>query len=335
MGNTWRKTYDLVSTLLAIMASTILQSCTMPNDSKPVYITHFALNVVLANGSAHWSLADGGSEATLTDSLVILHRENFTLFSAKYDGSNLTQLYPGPLWGDHFPSPNGKKVLLASGFFEKSGYLVELYLMDPNGRSLVKLAPPKGWYAWPRISPDLDEIVFFRDGGIATINTDGTNFQYIRTKTDSTSCMFPLYVDESHILYFEDNSSGSLHGIRLFDKTRHEDQLVGSHSGGYPVYGRGVVGPNLLLVDNGTITVFNIFTSNVLRLGKGFDASFSSDGLEIVGSNGKTIFTMDSVGNNVHTIYSEMDSTKSIVFPQFSPDGKYVVFETLWEVRTS
>jgi hypothetical protein len=320
-------------TILLIVASALLFSCTMPNDSKPVYITHFALNVVMANGSAHWILADGGSEATLTDSLVIFHNGDFTLFSAKYDGSNLTQLYPGHLWGDHFPSSDGKKILLTSGFFEQNTYLVELYLMDADGTHLVKLAPSKGWYAWPRISPDLDEIVFYRDGGVATINTDGSNFHFVRGKTDTTSSWFPLYVDQTHILYFEMPISGSGSSIRLFNKTNHEDKLIGIHTGGFPVYGRGVAGSNLLLTDNGVVAIFNMNTSNVLRLGPAYDASFSTDGSKIVASRGKTVFTMDASGGNFQTIYSETDSTKSIVLPQFSPDGRYVVFETVWSVR--
>jgi hypothetical protein len=188
-------------TVLAIMASTVLFSCTTPDDGMPTSITYWALNVVSVDGSAHWTISDDGAGPLPTDSAVIFLKGNGQLFKVKYDGSNLTQLYPGPLWGDHALSPDGKKVLLASGFFETSGYLVELYLMNPDGTNLVKLGPTKGWYAWPRISPYLDEIVFFRDGGIATINTDGTNFQYIRTKTDSTSATLPLYVDETRILY--------------------------------------------------------------------------------------------------------------------------------------
>lgn len=317
-------------TVLAIMASTVLFSCTMPHDGMPTFITYWALNVVSADGSAHWTISDGGTGPLLTDSAVIFVKGD-GLFKVEYDGSNLTQLHPGPRWGDHSLSPDGKKVLLASGFFEKSGYLVEIYLMNPDGTNLVKLGPTKGWYAWPRISPYLDEIVFLRDGGIATINTDGTNFQYVRTKTDSTSCMFSLYVDEAHILYTEDTKGGSSISLRLFDKTNREDRLVGVYTpGSFPTYGRAVVGSGFLLAAHDGIKIFNVHTSTFQTVGQGWYASFSSDGSQIVGSQGKNIFTMNSDGSNVRTIYSEMDSTKGIINPQFSPDGRYVVFQSLW-----
>jgi hypothetical protein len=213
----------------------------------PTYNTYWALNVVSADGSAHWTISDGGTGPLLTDSAVIFVKGN-GLFMVKYDGSNLTQLHPGPRWEDHSLSSNGIKVLLSSALYEKSGYTIELYLMNPDGSNFVKLGPTKGVYIWPRISPYLDEIVFFRDGSLATINTDGTNFQYVRTKTDSTSCMFSLYIDETHILYTENTKAGSSISLRLFDKTSREDRLVGVYSpGSFPIYGRAVMGSSFLL----------------------------------------------------------------------------------------
>ena len=317
-------------TVLAIMASTVLFSCTMPHDGMPTSITYWALKVVSADGSAHWTISDGGTGPLLTDSAVVFVKGN-GLFKVKYDGSNLTQLHQGPRWGYHSLSLNGKKVLLSSDLFEKSGYVIELYLMNPDGTNLVKLAPAKGLYIWPRISPYLDEIAFLRDGSIATINTDGTNFQYVRMKTDSTSCMFSLYVDQTHILYTESVTSGSSISLRLFDKTNRQDKLVGVYSpGSFPLYGKAVVGSGFLLAASDGIKIFNVYTSTFRTVGQGWYASFSSDGSQIVGSKGKNIFTMNSDGSNVQTIYTEMDSTKGIINPQFSPDDRYVVFQSLW-----
>jgi len=316
--------------VFVILASIVLTSCHTPTDGMPTTNTYWDLNIVQVDGSGHKILAHGGWEALPTDSAIIFAGDNFSLFIVKYDGSNLTQLYPSILWGDHALSPNGEKVLLASGSFESSGYLSELYLMDPDGTNLVKLAPAKGWYAWPRISPDLDEVVFFRDGGIATINTDGTSLQHVKRKTDSTHCLYGVYIDENDIVYFED--ANSLSCIRLFNRTSREDRLIGSLSAGFPAFGRVLVGSNLLFADLDTIKILNVYTSALSRVGLGFYASFSSDGSKIVGSDGRSIYIMDSDGTNQERKYTEVDSEKSISFPQFSPDGRFIVFQTAWTV---
>jgi Tol biopolymer transport system component len=103
-------------------------------------------------------------------------------------------------------------------------------------------------------------------------------------------------------------------------------------AGSFPIYGRAVEGPNFLLGGVDGIRIFNVYTATSQTVGHGFYASYSSDGSQIVANQGKNIFTMNSDGSNVHTIYSELDSTKAIAYPQFSPDGRYVVFQTLWSV---
>jgi hypothetical protein len=201
--------------------------------------------------------------------------------------------------------------------------------MDANGTNLVKLGLTKGWYAWIHVSPDLDEIAFYRDGGIATMNTDGTNFQYIWRKADSTYGTFALYIDETHILYEVTSSSSFTDSLRLFDKRSREDKFVGINSSEYfPIFGKVVDGPNVLISGVGGIKIFNVYTSAFKIVGLGFEATYSSDRTRIVASQDKTITTMNSDGSNVQQIYA--DSTVSIRYPQFSPDGKYVVFETLW-----
>jgi Tol biopolymer transport system component len=318
-------------TIILMFAFAIFGSCRVPtDDGMPISTTYSELNVVRIDGSGHKVIADGGWEAIPTDSSIIFANGNFKLFKVSYDGLNLTQFYPTILWGDHELSPNGEKILLASGSFEKSGYLSEIYLVNSDGSNLVKLATPKGWYAWPRISPNLDEIVFYRDGGIGAINADGTNFHYIRAKTDSTSCSYAVYLNEDRIVYFEEFNS--VHYIRVYDKTTGEDKIVGTNSGGFPAFSRAVVGPNLLIADVGTIKVFNVNTAEVQSLGSGWGASFSSDGSIIVANDGRSIYTMDAFGQNKLMIYSEQDSIKSINNPLFSPDNKYIVFQTMWSV---
>ena len=324
-----------ILTSLGIAASSLLVCCSTPVDHGSMYYeAHYTLHVVTADGISHWILADDSAyiHPVLTDSLVIFGggRDVWSLWKVKYDGSNFTQLHPGVPWVDRSLSPSGDKILLASSFRENSAYLNELYLLDPHGTNLVKLGPQPGSYDWPRISADLDEIVFTRDGGIALIQSDGSGFQYIRTKTASTKCTFALYVDDTHILFFEEGNAWPPTAIWLHDRVTGEESLVGSCVSEFPPYGRKVVGPNLILADNGRIKIYNLFTSEARDVGKGSSAFFSSDGSKIVSSDAKTIFILNSDGTDKHIIFTETDPEKSIINPQFSPDDKLVVFQESW-----
>ncbi len=319
-----------LTTLLLCIAALTAGSCNEPTEDIPSPILHSELNVVRSDGSGHQIIADGGWEAIPTDSSVIFANGDFKLFRVNYDGSNLTQLYPNIPWGDHAPSPTGDRVLMASGMFESGGYLSELYLMNPDGTNLVKLTTPKEWYTLPRISPNLEEIVFCRDGGIATTRADGTGLSFIKTKTDSTYCMYGIYVDNDNILYFEDVGSFSI--MKLFNKTTRTEKFVGTKSAGTPAFTRAIVGSSLLISDFDTIKVINVNTAEVSKIGTGWGASFSSDGSKIVSFIGNTIYVMDASGQNQMPIYTEKDSEKSIDSPLFSPDNKYIVFRTSWAV---
>jgi len=307
----------------------------MPTKDMPTSVLYSDINIVSIDGSGHRVIIGDRSYSSNilpTKYGIIYENGNFSLYTMNYDGSNQSRLYPNISWGDRFFSLDESKILLASGLFENSQYLNNLYLMNSDGSNLVPLAPGKGQYGYPHISPNLDEIVFYRDGGIATINVDGTNLQYIRIKTDSTNCTYDLYVDEDRILYFE--HTNSISSIRLFDKTNHQDKLIGTLSAGFPEYGRVLVNGKLLFADLGMIKVLDIYASSTITLTQGFYASYSFDGSKIVYSNGRSICTMNGNGSNQQTIYTEQDSTKSIGYPQFSVDDKIIIFTTSYTVIT-
>lgn len=321
-----------ILTSLGIAASSLLVCCSTPVDHDSKYPPHYALHVVTADGNSHWTLADSAfGYPVLTDSVVIFGRGNLSLSKVNYDGSNLARLHPGALWVYYSLSPRGDKILLASSL--SSGYLNEVYLLDPHSTSLVKLAPQQGWYSFPRISTNLDEIVFTRDGGIALVRSDGSGFQNIRTKTSSTKCSFALWVDAVNIIFFEDGNAWPPTAIWLHDRITGEERLVGSCVNEFPPFGRKLVGPNLILAELGTINIYNIFTSQVRSVGKGNYAFFSSDGSKIVSGDASTVFILNSDGTGKRIIFSEPDPNKSIINPQFSPDDKFVVFRQSWTSR--
>jgi hypothetical protein len=328
VGDIMRNNALLRLTLLAILVSSIFISCDMPNDGMPTYDSFFDMNLVEINGSGHRILASGGCyHILLADSRIIFQNSNFTLFMMNYDGSNLVRLYEHVHWDDCSLSSNGEKVLLAS--YNSDGG--NLYLMNSDGSNLLQLAPAKGSFVYPRISPNLDEIVFARNGSLATVNIDGTNLQYIRTKTDSTYCLFQRYVNENHILYYEYSDSVS---IRHFDRTNHEDKSIATFRQiTYPLEGKALQGGKFLFVVVNSIKILDIDSRQIVNVAQGFSASFSSDGTKIVYSDGKVIYAANSDGTNEQPIYTEQDADKWVSDPQLSPDGRFVIFRTIYSVR--
>ena len=314
---------------LWIAASSLLVGCRNPvDDTSTYYESHYELNVVTADGNSHWILADSVYvPPALTDSSVIFG--DYGLWKVKYDGSNLTRLFPGVSWTDRSFSPREDKILLSSAV--GSDGLNELYLLDARSTNLVKLGPKLGRYGFPRISPDLDEIVFTIDSCIARIKSDGSGFQYIRTKTNTTYCTFALYVDDAHFLYFENASS--ITRIWLHNRFSGEESYVGPCSTVYRPRGRMVVDSSLVLAD-GRIKIYNLFGVQVRDVGRGGSATFSSDGSKVVGSDSKTVFIVNSDGTGEHIVFAETDPKKSMIGPpQFSPDDKLVVFTEYWTTR--
>ncbi|HLP80960.1 MAG TPA: hypothetical protein VK141_03065, partial [Nitrosomonas sp.] len=204
--------------------------------------------------------------------------------------------------------------------------------MNSDGTNLVQLAPPKGIYNFPHISPHFDEIAFMRDGGIATISTDGSNLQWIRTKTDSTSCITPLYIDQNRILYTEGSSAEM--SLRLFDKLRRQDTVIAYLSSGVGYDGRTFVRGKLVYNYLNVIKILDVNALTSRSLAKGFDPAFSSDGSRIVFRDDRSIYTMNSDGSNQKTLYSEPDSSRYVATPQFSADDKNIIFITSYTVIT-
>ena len=316
-------------TVCVTIASCILASCDTCTNHNPMHVTYADINIISSDGNGHRViLGERSYYANLlpTKYGILYANNNFSLYSMNYDGSNQSRLFSNIPWGDRYFSPDESKLILASDWLENNQYQNNLFLMNPDGSDLVPLSPQKGQYLYPHISPHLDEIVFIRDGGVATINIDGTNLQTIRVKTDSTRCMYTLYVDQDRILYFEQASATA--SIRLFDKLTRRDKVIGTSAGGFPGYGRILVNGNLLFSDALMIKVLDIDAATISTLVQGYYPSYSSDGSRIVYVKGSSMYMMDAHGGNQQTMYTEQASTKSIGFPLFSADDKNIIFTT-------
>ncbi|MCX6134950.1 MAG: hypothetical protein NTU47_14150 [Ignavibacteriales bacterium] len=318
-----------VTGALAIVVSSVLASCAMPNDGQVINPTHYAAEVVETDGSGHWVIAeDVGGAPIPTDDGVFVVKEGGALFRVSYDGSVTMQLYPTIQWNYTSLLPNGKKILLGTATASASG----LYLMDADGSNLVKLGVPNGLYVNPGISPNLDEIVFYRDHSIGRMKIDGTNFQYIWKDTGSTYAWFATYVDETHIVYEVSDRGTNKNSIRVFNTASQDDKLMGELlSGSFPLSGKTVDGSHFLMSGIDGIRIFDVDNLTVRTVGQGRDPSYSPDGSQIVFIQGSNVVTTNADGSHVKTI-AVLDSIKSLKYPQFSPDGKHVVLWSVWKV---
>jgi len=208
--------------------------------------------------------------------------------------------------------------------------------MNSDGSNLQQLTLTMGEFGLAQISPSLDEILFERKSGIATANVDGSNVQFIRSQTDTSGAESPRYLDENHILYYEINHNDGSESARLFDKTNHTDNLIVAHSGlSSPYTGKVLQGDSLLCLNGDFATIFVYTSDTLIEVARGYDATFSADGKKIVYHDLTHIFLQNIDGTNIQLVYTEQDQNKTVELPQLSPDGKFIIFQTLYSVPTN
>ncbi len=325
---------------IVFLGGILLSSCEMPssdhNSPKP---DTYEVHIIHSDGTGDRILATGNyALGVLTDSTVILKNGLNGLSFATYTGANVVPLYPGMSWWGASRSQDGKKVLLTSWVYPPGGCF--LYLMDANGSNLTKLAAPMGSYGSATLAPQMDEVAFINSTGLHTMSSDGSNLRLIRRSTDSAYCNSPLYVDEDRIVYAEDSTDlGATHlplrSIRLFDKTSRKDTSIFSHSNLFYMVDEcnPLVGDLLLCKDN-LVRMFDFRSGTLTTLADGIIASFSSDGsmVVVVGSDQKSIFTLDMSNHSTQTVYTEPDPKKWIDFAEISPDRKFIVFLAVYQL---
>ncbi len=323
----YRIKFSSVSIILALMIISSLDSCHLGQEPRPTFISYYDLNVVGTDGTGQKILVEKQARVFLLTGNGIVWRGNDPgIIMMNYDGSDMRWMYTDTQWADWTLTTGGDKILLSSHTNNYSQ--TAIYLMNIDGNNLIQLASEDGYIIDPHISPNLDEIAFEKNGSIATIQTDGSNFQIIKSKTDSsTFCMLPLYVDENTIVYFERTDSCFL--VELFDKTKRTDKFIGTSSM-CPAYGRVLSGSRLLCTYINTIKMLDLFTSKVSVIAQGFYATFSLDGTRIVYTDDRTIYIMNSDGSDARAVYTEKDAKKSIWEPELSPDNRCIVFQTMY-----
>jgi Tol biopolymer transport system component len=128
--------------------------------------------------------------------LIVFTREHGTanfgsaaLFTMRLDGSHLRRLTPFSFHADDSDwSPDGKQIVFDG--YPGSEAFGDIYSVDANGGSVVNLTRDADGQADPAWSPDGTKILFLDNRrvngigrtGLATMNPDGSNRQFISSK---------------------------------------------------------------------------------------------------------------------------------------------------------
>ena len=294
------------------------------------------INVVQSDGTGHKILVSGNcNNVVLTANSIFFIKDYSTLFSMDYDGSHLIPRYQDLNWFHCTLSDDGSKILLTSHspISPIAGY--NLFTIEPDGTNLQQLTSNEGEFALARLSPRLDEILFQRNSAIAVANLDGTNVRFVTAQTDSTWDGSARYLDENRILYWHVNHKDGSETTRLFDRINQTDKLISSSFGLFSPYTGKIVEADSFICTNDGFVSYYIYTRDTLiRVARGYDATFSADGKKIVYDDYTNIFVEDVDRTNINLVYTEQEQGKNITLPQLSPDGKFIVFQTNYSIPT-
>jgi len=163
-----------------------------------------------ANNSGSPSWSPDGSRILFTRWWPVGSGLRGGLFRMKSDGSEVTCLdsIPDAYYGSPHYSPDGTKIVC-----ERSGTSREIWLLNADGSSPIKLTPGGDQGASPEWSPGGTRIVFSRDTAIGwriyTMNPDGTDtLKVIETGVANSNQYQPSWSPDGASIAFVDD-----HGV--------------------------------------------------------------------------------------------------------------------------
>ena len=304
------------------------------HDEKPNFNYVNEINVINVNGSNHKVISNDWGAKILSESNKIIFRDAYNLYTINYDGSNVTELtnLTNTIF-DYNISTNGQEIVLS--IYENNP--VRLYLINSDGTNFTQLTNSDGADLEASFSDNLNEIVFRRDWNICTINSDGTEFQYVIKHPDSSYFRNPYFIYNNTIILYLEETKTSNYIIHLYDINKQVDSILSNlHQPILDISSKGEILFNEeIKSEESSIKIMDIMKNEIKEIAKGQYASFSSDGNKIVYSNGKQINLIDLNGNNEILIFKEDDEKRWILNPRLSPDDKYIVFETSYSVQVN
>ncbi|MBI2971512.1 MAG: PD40 domain-containing protein [Candidatus Aenigmarchaeota archaeon] len=227
----------------------------------------------------------------------------FTAACVNQTTSETTMLASGEIdtaleWNGHPSfSPNGEKIVFQAGDFAKP----DLYIMDIQTGNIQALLGDDAEKTMPSFSPDGKRIIFSSEGNIAIINSDGSHLRMLANTTDDFDPVFSP--DGTKILFssFRGNSGQ----LWIMDVDGNNQKQI----------------------------------TNVSYASEGV---FSSDGAKIAFVIGRNI--PDSIYTSAEIAWMYADGTGLQVLtdqtvqshaPEFTPDGKSIVYGAVLETGLS
>ena len=232
-----------------------------------------------------------------------------------------------------YPGQNGKIVFttIRDGNFE-------LYTMNIDGTSTVRLTNNSFNDTYPAFSPDGTRVVFIsnRDGNdeVYTMNADGTN--QTRLTNDTTSDAFTKWSPDGTKIVFQSSRDGNAevytmnadgtNQTRLTNNTASDSNPAWSPDGTKIAFSTNRDGNNEIYVMNADGTNQTRITNNATTDSR---PAYSPDGTKIAflatrdGNN--EIYTLNIDGTNPIRLTNNLVSDD---YPDWSPDGTKIVFDS-------
>ena len=311
----------------------LLNSCNDFYQPKPMYNSINEINAINIDGGNHRIITDGWDAKILRYNDKIVFRKNNTLYSIKFDGTELTVVNNFQNLLFYSLSYDGEKIALITS----SNYLLNLYVINSDGSNLKLLYNGLNWpLVDPQFSYDNNEIIFCRDGDIGIVKITGSDIKIIRKHPDKILYGKPHFIfDNKNILYFEESQTvRDKTNLHLYNLITSKDSLILTY------VKNAIYAPSIKIALDGRILfieghenfdlirILDINNNKINNIGKGFYGDISEDGNEITYSDSKSIYLNNSVGNDEQIIYTVKDFTKSVLKPYISKNKQTIIFQT-------
>ncbi len=276
------------------------------------------------------SAQDYGPIVSPDGTKVVFTTDNY-LYIMNADGTGLSQLTGIQAWSPSY-SPDGTKI----AFTSSSDGDNEIYTINTNGTSLLKLTNNSTGDQYPRFSPDGTKILFLseRDGDTEIFTMDTAGGSVVQLTINTVYEYYANYSpDGTKIVYVTTPGSADLE-IAIMDSDGSNQTVLTVNSGGDSNPAVSPDGTKILYQSDAAgstgIYTMDIDGTNVdFLIGHGGgSAVYNSDGTKILfemSQEGANFYTMDTDGTNI-VMMTPDDYFMNVDDAIFSPVDNDIIF---------